>query len=274
MQIEQVPCLTDNYSYILHQDGFALVIDPSEPDPVLKVLTQLSLHDLCIVNSHHHPDHIGGNQKIVEHYQKLWKKDIAVYCSQRDKDRIPCANHFWPLNDHPVELGPFEFEKIHSPGHTEGHFMLFQASQKLLFCADVLFSLGCGRLLEGTAQELFASLGKIIKLPKETLIYGAHEYTLDNLSFTEWSLGPSYAESQELVRSDIEKRLQLTGRSIPTSLEFEMAHNLFLSCRNVDVQAHLAQRMGLAEKPITAFEIFKILRQTRNLGPSPKDFVL
>lgn len=269
MKIIQVPCWEDNYSYILHLKDQVLVIDPCDPDLIFNKLNQLNFNQLSIINTHHHPDHINGNTKIFNHYQNLWNRPIDVFCSERDMKRVPFANHFWPLTDQNVRIGEFEFVKLHTPGHTEGHCCLYFAKDSALFCADVLFSLGCGKLFEGTGEELFNSHEKLLSLPMSTTIYCAHEYTLDNLDFTEWVWGFTLDE----LRAKFTALLAEKNSTIPTNLGFELQNNLFLSCRDPQIRKHLMSRIG-SKSLLSPLEAFKILRNTRNLGPKPSHFVI
>lgn len=270
MKVYKIPCWEDNYSYILQKENAVLVIDPCDPVPILEALNTLDFDKFYIANTHHHPDHVGGNNALVDHFEAKFAAQIPVFCSERDKDRVPKANIFWPMMDHDVQIGPFNFMKFHTPGHTEGHFSLFHKEESLLFCGDLVFSLGCGRIFEGTEPQLFESHDKLLKfLPLDTLVYGAHEYTLDNLKFTEWAMG--LEDSQ--LRQSLESQYAEKASTIPSTWAFELKYNLFLNCRQNPVREHLTKRMGLSSEA-SAFEIFTVLRKTRNQGPSPNSFVV
>ena len=178
MRVEIISCLKDNYSYLIIDDNnnSACVIDPSESKPIIDYLENKNIKLNYILNTHHHYDHIGGNKDLKKKYKSV------VVGFKEDSDRIPEIdilidnNQIW-------EAENFEAKIIHVPGHTSGHICFHFFKEKLIFTGDTLFSLGCGRIFEGSYEQMFQSLNKIKVLPKETKIYCGHEYTLKNAKF-------------------------------------------------------------------------------------------
>ncbi len=237
LAIIQIPVLTDNYIYLLHDAAShkTAVVDPTEAQPVLTFLDQQGWSLDYIFNTHHHWDHVGGNRELKE------KTGCLILASTYDQNRIPAIDQ--TLNDGDIiTLGAETIEIIATPGHTLGHIVYFCRQQHALFCGDTLFSLGCGRLFEGSAEQMFQSLAKIKALPDHTKIYCAHEYTQANARFA-LSIEPdnetlsAYANKIELLR----KQGQAT---IPSTLATEKACNPFLRTdqesirRSLDMKEH------------------------------------
>ena len=178
MRVEIIPCLQDNYSYLVidETNNTACVVDPSEALPIINFISNKNINLKYILNTHHHFDHIGGNKDLKKKY------NLTVVGFKGDKNRIPEIdilvedNEIWKADN-------FEARIFHIPGHTNGHISFFFHKDKFVFTGDTLFSLGCGRIFEGTYQEMFNSLDKIKNLPKDTKVYCGHEYTLQNSKF-------------------------------------------------------------------------------------------
>ena len=178
MLIEIIPCLQDNYSYLIIDDAnnSACVIDPSESQPIINFLEKKIIKLKYILNTHHHYDHVGGNKELKKKYGSV------VVGFKGDSERIPGIDIL--LEDNQIwKAENFEAKIMHIPGHTSGHICFHFFKEKLVFTGDTLFSLGCGRIFEGSYEEMFESLKKIKVLPKETKIYCGHEYTLNNAKF-------------------------------------------------------------------------------------------
>ncbi len=177
MKIEIIPCLTDNYSYLIFEKktGTVSIVDPSEfgaCDEIIKKYKKLDY----ILNTHHHADHVDGNIKLKEKYNS------KILACNLDKVRIPGVDIF--LNEgQDKKIGNLEFKVIFIPGHTKGHIAFYFYKEKIVFTGDTLFSLGCGRIFEGTHEDMFNSLNKLKNLPPETKVYCGHEYTKTNLEF-------------------------------------------------------------------------------------------
>ena len=177
MKIEIIPCLSDNFSYLIHdkESDKVSIVDPAEYkscDSAIKKYKKLDF----ILNTHHHADHVDGNLELKKKYNS------KILGFELDKDRIPGIDILLKENQK-HKIGKLEFEVIFVPGHTKGHVAFFFFKEKIVFTGDTLFSLGCGRVFEGTHKEMFDSLSKIRKLPPDTKIYCGHEYTKSNLNF-------------------------------------------------------------------------------------------
>ena len=178
MKIEIIPCLQDNYSYVIidEKKNIACVVDPGEADPIIKYLDDNKIKLKFILNTHHHYDHVGGNKKLKEKY----KARVVGY--REDKKRIPEIDIL--LNDQETWIHEnFEAKIIYIPGHTLGHICFYFYKLQSVFTGDTLFSLGCGKIFEGTYSQMFDSLMKFKELPQNTKIYCGHEYTKKNSDF-------------------------------------------------------------------------------------------
>ena len=178
MRIEIIKCLKDNFSYLIidEQNNSACVIDPSEASPIIDHVEKLKLNLKFILNTHHHFDHIGGNKELKKKY------NLKVIGFEKDKERIPEIDI--TLKDKEIwKSNKFETKIYHIPGHTSGHICYHFFNQNILFTGDTLFSLGCGRIFEGTYEQMFSSLQLIKSFPENTKIYCGHEYTLKNSEF-------------------------------------------------------------------------------------------
>ena len=178
MKIEIISCLKDNYSYLIidEKNKNACVVDPSEAQPIINYLDKNNIQLTFILNTHHHYDHVGGNSELKKKY------NAKVIGYVEDSKRIPDIDIM--VKDEEIWIeNNFEAKIIHIPGHTLGHICYYFYKENNLFTGDTLFSLGCGRIFEGTYEQMFSSLEKIKKLPGETKIYCGHEYTLQNSKF-------------------------------------------------------------------------------------------
>ncbi|KAG9141317.1 hypothetical protein Leryth_001788 [Lithospermum erythrorhizon] len=232
LQINWVPCLKDNYAYLLHDvdTGTVGVVDPSEAVPIIDALGQRDFNLTYILNTHHHYDHTDGNLELKKKY------GAKVIGPAADKDRIPGIDI--ALND--GDKWMFAGHEVHimdTPGHTRGHISFYFPGSKSIFTGDTLFSLSCGKLFEGTPEQMFASLRKITSLPDDTNVYCGHEYTLSNSKFA-LSIEPgnqdlrSYAAHVSYLR---DKGLP----TIPTTLKTEKSCNPFLRTSSVEIRQSL-----------------------------------
>ena len=225
MLVETIRCLEDNFSYILiDQNKNACVIDPSESEPIINFVEKNNIKIKYILNTHHHFDHIGGNKEI----KKKYNAKIVAY--KNDLHRIPDVdisiknNQIWTAEN-------FKSKIIHIPGHTNGHICFFFENEKIAFTGDTLFSLGCGRIFEGTYEEMFSSLKKLKELPKETKIYCGHEYTLKNSEFC-----LKYDKNNKRLQKKINEIKNKVNNNIPTvpsTIEDEIACNIFLRAKTL-----------------------------------------
>ena len=226
MRIEIIPCLKDNYSYLIkdNQTDTVAIIDPSEFNPCDKKIIQKYKKLDFILNTHHHFDHVGGNAKLKKKY------GAKILGFEKDKKRIPEIdilledNQTWKKDN-------FEAKIYHIPGHTSGHIAFHFFKEKKIFTGDTLFSLGCGRLFEGTYEQMFNSLKKIKQLPKDTEIYCGHEYTLQNSNFC-LAYDPENFKLKEKI-TKIKNNLNKNLPTIPTILEDELECNIFLKANDL-----------------------------------------
>jgi hydroxyacylglutathione hydrolase len=227
MNIERIPVLQDNYIFLLHdpEQNRAAVVDPAVAEPVLRRLKDLGAELIAIFNTHHHSDHVGGNLALLKHFPKA-----IVYASEADRGRIPEQQVALNEGDH-VTFANRSAEVLFIPGHTLGHIAYYFAplipdEPGELFCGDTLFAGGCGRLFEGTPEQMMRSLSKIRELPDETRIWCAHEYTYKNLQFA-ISVEPQNQALQQRFETVKAMRQQLEP-TIPTWLSLEKQINPFL----------------------------------------------
>ena len=184
MEIYRLPALSDNYIFLLHdpETRSAAVVDPAEAKPVLNQLKVLRAKLTAIFNTHHHADHVGGNRQLLRQFP-----DAIVYGSANDQGRIPGQRVFLSSMD-PVSFGGRTARVLFVPGHTRAHIAYYfppsdEDAWGELFCGDTLFAGGCGRLFEGTPEQMVTSLDQLRSLPDTTRVWCAHEYTLKNLKF-------------------------------------------------------------------------------------------
>ena len=232
MNIEIIPCLNDNYSYLIHEEktNTVAIVDPSEFGPCDEVIKNKYKKLDYILNTHHHHDHVGGNEKLKKKYGSI----ILGY--EGDKDRIPFIDKF--LNDRQnFKIGNLSFLVIFIPGHTSGHIAFYSKIEKVIFTGDTLFSLGCGRVFEGTNEQMFNSLNNFKKLPPDTKVYCGHEYTKKNLEFCiKYEPNNMYLKKKkDWVNAKIKSNLP----SIPVSIEEELRTNIFLRCNEQEVKIAL-----------------------------------
>ena len=227
MRVEIIPCLQDNYSYLIidENNNSACVVDPGEAKPIVDYLKNKNIKLKYILNTHHHFDHIGGNEYLKKKFGSIvvgFKKDI---------NRIPEIDVL--LEDNQIwKAENFEAKIIHIPGHTSGHICFHFFQDKLVFTGDTLFSLGCGRIFEGTYKEMFESLNKIKSLPEETKVYCGHEYTLSNLKFC-IKYNP---ENRNLKKKaeNIKKKIDNGLPTIPSTIKDELECNIFLRANDLE----------------------------------------
>ncbi len=226
MKIEIIKCLQDNYSYLIIDEikNSACVVDPSESKPIIDFIENSNINLEYILNTHHHYDHVGGNLELKKRYKS------KVIGFKEDKHRIPEIdilvedNQVWKKDN-------FEAKIYHIPGHTTGHIAYHFFREKKIFTGDTLFSLGCGRIFEGTYEQMFDSLNKIKKLPKDTEIYCGHEYTLQNSNFclANDSKNLKLKEQIKIIKEKIKEGIP----TIPTVLNDEIECNIFLKAKDL-----------------------------------------
>ena len=250
-EITTIKSLTDNYIWILrnNSDNLTAVIDPGESDSVNKTLKKNQWDLNQIINTHHHYDHTDGNSKLKE----KWNAELVA--PKQEKNKIPNIDIEVKDGDL-INLAGLKAKVIHTPGHTIGHVVYYLENEKILFAGDTIFSLGCGRVFEGSMEDMYLSLKKIKNLDPKTLIYCGHEYTENNLKF---------AKEVEKENSDFNffsKKIlnlkELDLPTIPTVLEDELKCNPFLRTNNPDIALYF----GISND--SDLEIFSKLRDLKD----------
>jgi len=232
MRVQIIPCLKDNYSYLIidEKNNIACVVDPSEAEPIIKYLDNTEIELKFILNTHHHYDHVGGNKELKEKYR------ASVVGYKGDKERIPEIDIL--VSDEETWIYKnFEAKIIHIPGHTLGHICFYFYKNDLVFTGDTLFSLGCGRIFEGTNEQMFNSLMKLKELPKNTKIFCGHEYTLQNSKFC-----LTHDKNNQNLKTkidDIKLKLKAGLSTMPSTIKDELECNIFLKSNNVKIFSKL-----------------------------------
>ena len=250
MIVEIIPCLSDNYSYLIHETetGTTSLVDPSEFNACEKIIKKYKKLDF-ILNTHHHADHVGANLELKKKYNS------KILGLNSDKNRIPGIDILLEENQK-HNIGNLEFKVIFIPGHTSGHVAFFFKKEKIAFTGDTLFSLGCGRVFEGTHEEMFNSLNKIKNLPPDTKVYCGHEYTKSNLNFClKYDSNNTHLKHKKI---EIEKKLNSNQPTIPSTIADEIKSNIFLRCNDPEIK----DRLGL--KDSSDVEVFSKLRDLKD----------
>ncbi|MBS1074466.1 hydroxyacylglutathione hydrolase [Gluconobacter sp. Dm-73] len=229
LDIKPIPVLSDNYAWLLTTPkGERAIVDPGEAGPILDEIGEGRLD--MILLTHHHADHTAGTEALRERY------GAQVYGPRQNQERLPRLDHAVEDGD-VVSLGNTQIQVWFTPGHAVGHVSYVVAEVPALFCGDVLFSLGCGRLLEGTAQELFDSLHRYDSLPDSTLVCAGHEYTRSNLAFA-LHVDPENAALKARA-GEVERLLEAGRPTLPVTLGVERRTNPFLLAPDVATFARL-----------------------------------
>ncbi|MDD2610714.1 MAG: hydroxyacylglutathione hydrolase [Giesbergeria sp.] len=257
MNLLPLPAFSDNYIWMLHDAGQALVIDPGDAAPVLQALDRLGLQLQAILVTHHHSDHVGG---------------IAALCAATGATVYGPAREAMPAGTLPLHGGQqvkalgLSFAVLDVPGHTAGHIAYYAnvpEQAPLLFCGDTLFSGGCGRLFEGTPAQMLASLDALAALPTDTRVCCAHEYTLSNLQFAR-TVEPDNAELAQYQQQCQALRAQQQP-TLPSHIGLEQQINPFLRCRVPAVAAAAqAQAPSSCLNPDDAVAVLATLREWKN----------
>ena len=232
MNVEIIKCLKDNYSYLVidEKNQSACVIDPSEAKPIINFIEKNKIHLKFILNTHHHYDHVGGNKELKKKY------NTKIIGFEEDKDRIPEIDIC--LKDRDVwKNNNFEFKIFHIPGHTLGHVCFNFFKEKLLFTGDTLFSLGCGRIFEGTYEQMFNSIKLLKSFDLKTKIYCGHEYTLKNSDFCLMHDKKNLKLKKKILL--IKEKLNKNLPTVPSTLKEELETNIFLKCDSIETFSKL-----------------------------------
>ena len=227
LEIARIPVLNDNYVWLVHEPGSGetTVIDPAVADPVLEEAQRRGWRISQIWNTHWHPDHTGGNAAIKA------ATGCTITAPTAEAARIPTMDRGVAEGDR-VALGPIVAEVIEVPAHTAGHIAYHLPTEQVAFVGDTLFAMGCGRLFEGTPAQMHANLERLGRLPPETRVYCAHEYTLSNGRFA-LTVEP---DNEALVgrMAEVELARQAGRPTVPTTIALELATNPFMRARSVE----------------------------------------
>ncbi len=251
-EIHLIPALKDNYNFVIHdlESKKTCVIDPSLSEPLIQFLDQKAWSLDLILNTHHHWDHTDGNLGLLQKYPKA-----SLYCSEFDLSRIQGAQRGLKHKE-TFALGSQKFEVASLPGHTLGQIGYSLPSENAFFCGDTLFSMGCGRLFEGTPEQMFESLNWIKTLNPKTQLYGGHEYSEKNFQFA-IQFEPN---NQDLIKRghEVQSLRAKNQATVPSFLETELKTNPFFRCDSQEIKASLKLE---SSSPI---EVFTELRRLRN----------
>jgi hydroxyacylglutathione hydrolase len=251
LEIVPLSAFKDNYIWTLRAGKYAAVVDPGEARPVKDYLLREGLTLVAILATHHHPDHVGGIAELVE------MKKVPVFGPRGEP--IPALTHPLGENDRVgiPELAA-EFSVLDIPGHTRAHVAYYGLG--CLFCGDTLFACGCGRVFEGTAEQMLASLSKLAALPDETKVYCGHEYTLANIKFAR-AVEPG--NSVLAAREERAAKLRAAGRpTLPSTLGEERATNPFLRCTEPVVVESANKYLGA--RIADPVRVFAAIREWKN----------
>jgi hydroxyacylglutathione hydrolase len=232
LEIVAVPAFADNYLWLVHDadSGETAVVDPGDPAPVMAEADKRGWHITAILNTHWHPDHTGGNLAIKE------ATGARIIGPEGENGRVPGLDQPLKEGDR-IRLGAHEAEVWEVPGHTIGHIAYIFRADEVAFVGDTMFAMGCGRLFEGSAQQMHGSLGRLASLPDDTKLYCAHEYTLANARFAAHAFPGNRAISDRLA--DVIEARDAGERTVPTTVADERATNPFLLARDVEHFADL-----------------------------------
>ena len=249
LSVEPIKAYTDNYIWLVSTNEGSIVVDPGESEEILNLIDTNKIDLKGVLITHHHYDHTNGLLDLTN------KMNLEVYGPKK----IEGINNIVKESDKFSVIG-IDFEVIEIPGHTLDHLAFYSSNKDpVLFCGDTLFAGGCGRVFEGTFEQMFKSLKKISNYPKETKIFCGHEYTLSNLKFAlkvdedNKQLADEYINVKKLISSDIP--------SLPTNLNKELKLNPFLRCNEINIKNKVIDKFDIIDDEL---EIFTALRKWKD----------
>ena len=250
LSVEPIKAYTDNYIWLVSTNEGSIVVDPGESKEILNLIDTNKIDLKGILITHHHYDHTNGLLDLTN------KMNLEVYGPKK----IEGINNIVKESDKFSLIG-IDFEVIEIPGHTLDHLAFYSSNNKdpILFCGDTLFAGGCGRVFEGTFEQMFKSLKKISNYPKETKIFCGHEYTLSNLKFALEVDKDNKQLTDEL--NNIEKLISSDIPSLPTNLNKELKLNPFLRCHDIDIKNKVIEKFDIIDDEL---QIFTALRKWKD----------
>jgi hydroxyacylglutathione hydrolase len=251
ISVHMFPCLSDNYGYLLHDadSGLTAAIDTPDAGAIIRELEAKGWELSHILNTHHHGDHAGGNLELRQ------RTGCRIIGPAADAARIPGLDRGVRDGD-VIDFGSHRIEVFDTPGHTRGHIVYLLRDDRIAFVGDTLFSLGCGRLFEGTPEQMWASLQKIMAWPDDTQLYCAHEYTLANGRFAR-TIEPGNAALADRL-ADVESLRAAAQPSVPSTLSLEKRTNPFLRADSAEI------RRVLGMPDASAVEVFARTRELKD----------
>ena len=250
LSVEPIKAYTDNYIWLVSTNEGSIVVDPGESKEILNLIDNNKIDLKGVLITHHHYDHTNGLLDLTN------KMNLEVYGPKK----IEGINNIVKESDKFSLIG-IDFEVIEIPGHTLDHLAFYSSNNEdpILFCGDTLFAGGCGRVFEGTFEQMFMSLKKISKYPKETKVFCGHEYTLSNLKF---ALEVD-KDNKDLLNefNNIEKLISLDIPSLPTNLNKELKLNPFLRCHDIDIKNKVIEKFDIIDDEL---QIFTALRKWKD----------
>ena len=250
INIKPLKAYTDNYIWLLETNEDVSVVDPGDASPVLKYLEKYNKNLKDILITHHHFDHTAGVPELKN------KISGSIYGPKNSYELI---NEKVSQGDRVISLD-VSFEIIEVPGHTLDHIAFYNEENDILFCGDTLFAGGCGRVFEGTFNQMFASLNKLKRLPESTQIYCGHEYTKSNLIFS--TMVEPENNELKMRNAEIDELILMNGTSLPSSIELEKKTNPFLRCDLLSDNIRLMQEFGLNNP--SEEEMFRYIREWKD----------